>query len=169
MAGFDTTFVIMVEDIAYKMVKEQLHLVYGMWHCQVYWYFEESICCCSHPAWRFCGGIPVQVGDFQGLNYLWLCVLRWKTQLACPPNGALTWHGNIGWCGWACSTLLAQDAIRPSVCQFTSTQEGAVPVSIHVVNLMFLCMLFRWCRESFNFSGPRRCNQHNRTNLWFAL
>jgi len=24
MAGFDTTFVIMVEDIAYKMVKEQM-------------------------------------------------------------------------------------------------------------------------------------------------
>jgi len=36
MVGFDTTFVIMVEDIAYKMAKEQLHLVYGVWHCQVY-------------------------------------------------------------------------------------------------------------------------------------
>ena len=85
----------------------------------------------------------MQVGAYQGLSYLWLCVLRWKTQLACPPSGALTWHGNIGWCGWACSTVLAQDAIRPSVYRFISTQEGAVPVSIHMVNLIFFCMLFR--------------------------
>jgi hypothetical protein len=38
----------------------------------------------------------VQVGAYQGLNYLWLHVLRWKTQLACPPSGALSWHGNTG-------------------------------------------------------------------------
>lgn len=84
----------------------------------------------------------MQVGACRGLSYLWLCVLRWKTQLACPPSGAVTWHGNTGWCGWTCCSLLAQDAIRSSVCWFISTQEGEVPVSIHVVNLMFLCMLF---------------------------
>ena len=30
MAGFDTTFVIMVEDVTDNMVKEQLDLVYGV-------------------------------------------------------------------------------------------------------------------------------------------
>jgi len=30
MAGFDTTFVIIVEDITNKMVKEQLDFVYGV-------------------------------------------------------------------------------------------------------------------------------------------
>jgi len=30
MAGFDTTFVIIVEDITDKMVKEQLDFVYGV-------------------------------------------------------------------------------------------------------------------------------------------
>lgn len=169
MAGFDTTFVIMVEDVTDKMVKEQLDFVYGVWHCQVYWYSEDWICCYSHSAWRFCRGIPVQVGACRGLSYLWLCVLRWKTQIARPPSGAVTWHGNTGWCGWTCSTLLAQDAIRSSVCRFISTQEEEVPVSIHLVNLMFLYMLFRWCRETFNFSGPRKCWQHNRTNYWLAL
>ena len=39
---------------------------------------------------------------------------------------------------------VAQDAIRSSVCWFISTQEGEVLVSIHMVNVMFLCMLFRW-------------------------
>jgi hypothetical protein len=32
----------------------------------------------------------VQVGSYQGLSYLWLCVLRWKIQLACPP---VLWPG----------------------------------------------------------------------------
>jgi hypothetical protein len=85
----------------------------------------------------------VQIGAYQGLSYLWFYVLRWKAQLACLPSGAVTWHGNTGWCGWTCSSLLAQDAIRSSVCRFISTQEGEVPVSIHMVNLVFLCMLFR--------------------------